>query len=377
MQEQLMISDRMASIGILAAGVAHEINNPLACVIANLELSTRDLAELAQRVDGTDSLREQLRDAREAAERLRLIVRDLKVFSRAEEDQRSAVDVQRVIDSSLRMAWNEIRHRAQLVRDYQSVPMVHASESRLGQVFLNLIVNAAQAIPPGRTEHNQIRIHLRTDALGRAVTEIADTGPGMPPEVLKNLFTPFFTTKPAGVGTGLGLTICQRIISDLGGEISVQSEAGKGTVFRVCLPGGPREMDGPAPASVGVPVASRRGRILVVDDEAPLVEVVRRILRAEHEVATSQSARDALERIEAGERYDVILCDLMMPHMTGMELYTELSRVAPEQAARMVFLTGGAFTAGAREFLDRVPNQRLEKPFEPQQLRATVNDRLR
>jgi len=379
MQEQLMISDRMVSMGTLAAGVAHEINNPLACVMANLDLALKELAERGEREGLAGELSEvldELGDAREAVERIRHIVRDLKIFSRSEEDRTGPVDVERVMESTLRMASNEIRHRARLVTSYAKTAAVEASESRLGQVFLNLVINAAQAIDEGRAEDNEIRIKT-SRVRDRVVVEIADTGAGMSPEVLSRLFTPFFTTKPIGVGTGLGLSICHRIITGFGGSIEVASEPGKGTVFRIMLRpsrGGLEEVRAEAAPE---PRAQRRGRVLVVDDEPMVATAVQRTLHREHDVVAVGSATEALARIGAGERFDVILCDLMMPQMTGMDLHDELRRVAPEQVARMIFLTGGAFTAGARAFLDQTPNLCLEKPFDTRQLRALINDRVR
>lgn len=378
-QAQLMVFDRMASIGTLAAGVAHEINNPLAAVTVNLELATDGVEVLAAEFGaspGTAELQESLRDAREAAERVRQIVKDLKIFSRAEEDKHTAVDIERVLESTLRMARNEIRHRATLVKHFGHVPKVDGNESRLGQVFLNLAVNAAQAIPEGNVEENQITITTSTDHNGNVVTEVRDTGPGMTKEVLKKLFTPFFTTKAPGIGTGLGLTICQRIIAGLGGEITVESTLGEGTVFRVILR--PAQLkdsnDTPLPKAG---VAMRRGRVLLLDDDPMIGTAVRRILATEHEVVTFTSAREALDRIGSGEHFDVILCDLMMPLITGIEFHKQLARTSPEQAAGIVFLTGGAFTVSARAFLDSVPNVRMEKPFQVQNLRALVNDRVR
>ncbi len=173
--------------------------------------------------------------AREAARRVRQIVRDLRIFSRSEVDATGPVDLTAVLESTLRMAWNEIRHRARLVKDFEAVPAVEGNESRLGQVFLNLIVNAAQAIPEGRAESNQIRVRLAQAQSGQVEVAITDTGPGIPPEVLQRLFTPFFTTKPPGVGTGLGLSICHKIITSIGGSIEVDTEVGRGTTFRVLL----------------------------------------------------------------------------------------------------------------------------------------------
>jgi len=380
LQNQLMMSDRMFCVGLLAAGVAHEINNPLAAVVANLDVAARDVAKAAQRVGPTSGLQgagEALADAREGADRVRQIVRDLKVFSRSEEERRGPVDVNRVAESALRMAWNEIRHRARLVKDLGEVPPVEGNESRLGQVMLNLIVNAAQAMPEGRAESNTLRVATKWEA-GRVVVEISDTGAGMAPEVLRNLFSPFFTTKPAGIGTGLGLTICQRIVTSMGGEIRVDSEVGRGSVFRVTLPPAAEQAVAPAQSRpAGGAVAARRGRVLVVDDEPAIGAAVRRLLSSDHDVEYAPGGADALARIGASAAYDLVLCDLMMPEMTGADLHAELLRTAPEQAHRMVFVTGGAFTPAGRAFLDQVPNERFEKPFDGPALRAFVNARVR
>jgi PAS domain S-box-containing protein len=378
LQEQLMMSDRMASIGTLAAGVAHEINNPLSAVLGNLQLATRTLQETPERLSQPEEMREfheALLDALEGADRVRHIVRDLKLFSRAQDEKRGPVAMERVIESTIRMAWPEIRHRAKLVKDYQPLPPVLANESRLGQVCLNLLVNAAQAIPEGHADKNEIRVSAKVDA-GQVVVEIRDTGVGMPPDVLRRVFTPFFTTKSVGVGTGLGLSICHRIISALGGEITVDSVVGKGTAFRVALPAAPANaVEEPNPPIVSPP-AARRGRVLVVDDEPMILNIVRRILSPSHDIETVTSAGEAMERFKGGVTFDVIICDLMMPHVTGMDLYAEILQLDAEQAKRMIFLTGGAFTPRARTFLDEVENARIEKPFDHAALRALINERL-
>ena len=392
LQAQLMVSDRMASVGTLAAGMAHEINNPLAAVIANLDFMVESLGRAVEDEAPEGStprrnawLREELKgpleDAREAAQRVRFIVRDLKIFSRTPGDEPpAAVDVRPIMESSLRMAWNEIRHRARLVKDYEPVPGVRANEARLGQVFLNLIVNAAQALPEGRAEHNEIRVRTRL-AGARVVIEVSDTGPGIPPEIIGRIFDAFFTTKAVGVGTGLGLAICQRIVTDMGGELTVASTVGKGTTFCVSLPVA-REEDSVAavPPSAPVdptPLIVRHGRILVVDDEEILLRSVKRILSKDHEVVATAVASEALALCAAGETFDLILCDLMMPDMSGMELHEELSRIAPEQAAKMIFVTGGAFTTKALQFLSETTREHIEKPFHPANLRAIVQRYLR
>jgi signal transduction histidine kinase len=380
LHEQVLISDRMAYVGTLAAGVAHEINNPLAAICANLELvaaAIDDIATTPGIAGRLDDVIEEVRDARECAERVRLIVRDLKVFSRAPDEERSGpVDVNRVLESSLRLAWNDIRHRARLEKDLGPLPPVDANEARLGQVFLNLITNAAQAIPVGDAENNVVRVRTEVAADGRVAIEVSDTGTGIAPEHLPRIFDAFYTTKGVGAGRGLGLSICHRIVRGLDGEILVESARDQGTTFRILLPPRPAAVV-VHPTASGAAVAARRGRVLIVDDEVAFAKALARILSDEHDVELSASAGDALARLRGGQAFDVIVCDLMMPQMTGMDLHAELERLSPELAARLVFVTGGAFTEGARAFLDAVPNRRIEKPFGAHELRAVIAERLR
>jgi PAS domain S-box-containing protein len=391
-QLQMLQSDRMASMGMLAAGVAHEINNPLAYVAANLGYVLTELAQSGVTPAGPGAptgeetsrtlpgellaeMRRALEEAKEGAERVRAIVRDLKTFSRADEPERGPVDVRSALESAINLARNEIRHRARMVTELSPVPPVHASEHRLGQVFLNLLVNAAQAIPEGHAQENQIVAATRTDAEGRVVVEVRDTGSGIAPEALPHIFEPFFTTKPLGVGTGLGLSICHSIVTELGGEIQVESQAGQGSLLRVVLPAS-REKASETPAP-GPAEWAGRGRILVVDDEPLVGRAVRRILSRNHQVAVESSARGALARIERGERFDLVFCDLMMPEVSGAELHEAVRRSAPDQAEGFVFLTGGAFTPASREFLARTPLPRVEKPFDPGALKEMVDRLLR
>lgn len=377
MTAQLMQADRMASVGMLAAGVAHEINNPLTYVISSLDFVESRLKELEPPGPEWDELNEALADAREGAGRVKHVVRDLKTFSRVDEEHRATIDLRAVIESSINMAFNEIKYRARVVKDYRKTPQVLANEARLGQVLLNLLINAAQAIPEGHVEENEIRVATRTDERGRAIIEVRDTGSGIHPAVIERIFDPFFTTKPIGVGTGLGLSICRNIVSALGGEVAVESEVDEGTVFRVALPPAPPWDGEEAPQRAAAVTHGRRGRILVVDDERGIGEAVRRVLRSEHDVVALTSAEEAQALIARGDRFDVILCDLMMPTMTGMDLHAALTALAPDQAERMVLLSGGAFTPKARHFLDSVPNVRVEKPFDPTSLRALVRHLMR
>jgi PAS domain S-box-containing protein len=369
LEAQLVLADRMASVGTLAAGVAHEINNPLAFILANLEFA---LAEL-QGADADPEVLRALGEARDGGQRVREIVRDLKAFSRADGTGREAVDLRQVLHSALALAQNEIRHRARLEVETGDVPPVIGSEHRLGQVLLNLLINASQAIPEGRASENVVRAVTGTHPDGRASVAVSDTGSGIAPEVLPRIFDPFFTTKPVGVGTGLGLSICHGIVSGLGGEIRVESTPGKGSTFLVLLPAAPAAARAePWGDEGGATAGARRGRILIVDDEPLVGRAVSRTLSPLHDVVVRTSAHAALEEVARGPAFDLLLCDLMMPEVTGMDLHVRLGEAAPALAERTVFLTGGAFTRAAREFLARVPNPRIEKPFEPDELRALV-----
>ncbi len=371
-QAQLIQSERLASVGMLAAGVAHEVNNPLTYLIGAIEQLGGTLAEADLPRETREAVAQALAEAREGAARVRQVVRDLKTFSRTDDERRVPVELPRVLDSAISMASNEIRHRARLVKRYADARPVLADEARLGQVFLNLLINAAHAIPEGRVDENEIRVELGIDATGRVIAEIIDTGAGIPSEIIDRIFDPFFTTKPVGVGTGLGLAICRSTIAALGGEVSVDSRPGRGTRFRVALPPAQDAAPVEAPRAPASAEKGRRGRVLVVDDEPFIGNLIRRSLKADHDLTVLTSAREALALFDRGERFDAILCDLMMPDMTGMDLHAALHERFPDQAARMTFLSGGAFTPSATRFLDSVPNARLDKPFDAAVLRATV-----
>ena len=383
-QQQQVLADRRISVGRLAAGVAHEVNNPLAFLSGNLEFVSQELPELLRLVDRGDSearmaarhvveeLCGAVADSRQGARRVTHIVRGLKTFAR-DDDRREHLRLDGPVEAAIEMALHEIKHRARLVRRYGTVPWVLASEVRLSQVFLNLLINAAQALPEGSTEEQQIVVSIGVAPDGRAMASVADSGCGMPPEVMARIFDPFFTTKPVGVGSGLGLPISRNIVTASGGDITVESAPGQGTTFTVLLPQAgveqpaqPEEEEAPAVALSGL-------SLLVVDDEPLVGDVVRRLLGREAEIRFTHSGRQALDEIAAGQRYDCILCDLMMPELSGPELFAQLTRAVPEQAGRVVVMTGGAFTEEARSFLDHWRGPLLEKPLSADKLRRVIH----
>ena len=374
LQRQLTFTDRMASIGTLAGGVAHEINNPLGVVTANIEM-------IIEEIDYPTAISSELRamavDIQTGAERIRKIVGKLKTFSRDEEECRAVVELRPILEQAIDMTLNEIRHRGQLVRNYGDTPCVDVDEARLGQVLINLLRNAVQALPEGDCNANEIRITTSTDPEGRAVIEVRDTGTGIPESMIGRIFDPFFTTKAIGVGTGLGLSICHTLVTGMGGEISATSEAGRGTTMRVVLlPAKSRTRHAEAPVGESAQPAALGAAILVVDDEPQTGAALRRILR-EHHVTVVSAAKSALDLLESGGNFDLIFSDVMMPEISGLPFLDELVRRFPDAAERVVFMSGGAFTPAAVAFLDRIGNETIDKPFAPMKVRELVQRLLR
>lgn len=363
LEAQVRVADRLASVGTLAAGVAHEINNPLSYVIANLHVLSSELvlpeSEQLERAE----LLAALADAREGADRVRTVVTDLQSFGH-QVQQDGAVDLAGVVRSTARLADHHLRHRAKLVLDLEAdAPRVAGVEARVGQIVLNLLVNAAQALPDEARGTHVITVRTRTVG-GMGELTVQDDGPGIPPEHQARIFDPFFTTKPQGVGTGLGLYVCHRIASELGGSIQVSSVPGC-TVFRVWLPtcdvasAPPREA---APLPRGL-------RVLLVDDEPGVGRAFRRVLRdAEVIVAPDLSAAVAAWRPDI----DVVICDVNLGADRGPDLLDAL----PIEPSRVVFLTGGVLHDDDRAALDAHPNAPLHKPFEPDEVRRALHSAL-
>jgi len=316
---------------------------------------------------------EQAREALDGARRIARISKVLSVFSRVDTQELAEVDVHTAMESAITMAFNELRFNTKLVRNYESVPPVWASEGKLSQVFLNLLINAAHATDDEAAESNCITVRTWA-AHGNVFAEVEDTGPGIPPENLKCIFDPFFSTKPLGKGSGLGLSICRNIVSELHGEIRVESEVGQGARFIVRLP--VRDQVAEAPRAQGVDLPAVRGRVLVIDDEQVLRTVMQRLL-FEHEVVTASSGSDAKSVLESDQNFDVIVCDLMMPVVSGMDIHRWLVLHNPGLAKRVIFVTGGAFGPVAGEYLNATGNTKIDKPFDNREFVDVVSDRIR
>jgi PAS domain S-box-containing protein len=359
-REELSRAEKLSALGALAAGVAHEINNPLAYVALNLEL----LGESAETLG--DAEREALMEAIDGVTRMRAIAAELHTFSGSDgPGPPEPVDVSRALTSALNIAQNEIRHRAALIRELEDGLFVLAREGQLVQVLVNVLVNAAQAITTPSVDEQTIRVSSRARAGGSVEISVSDTGIGIPEQALPHLFDPFSTSKRRGEGAGLGLAICRRIVEGFGGQIRIASSLGQGTTVTIELPETSR-----APSLRPSRGKDKRGsggprlRVLIVDDERAIARALRRILGA-HDVTLAEDGQAALALIESEPEFDVVLCDLMMPGLSGAEVHEQACRLKPELAQRFVVMTGGAVTPNTKEFLKSVQGRVLHKPFDP------------
>jgi two-component system cell cycle sensor histidine kinase/response regulator CckA len=282
--------------------------------------------------------------------------------------------VRAVLDSCVNMAAAELRHRARLIRDYRDVPLVDASESRIAQVFLNLLVNAAQAVDPTRASENEIRLVV-TASGPSVVIDVIDNGGGIGDDLRARLFDPFVTTKPAGEGTGLGLFISREILHGLGGSIDVESELGRGTRMRVTVPAAAAVTVSSTPPRRSPLPDEPRARVLVIDDEDSIGLSLRRALEGEASVVVATSGLEALALLEADPSFDVILCDVVMPDVDGVAVFERARGLDPALGERFVFMTGGVLSPDTHAFLATMHNRLLEKPFSIDQLRPLLRRR--
>jgi signal transduction histidine kinase/CheY-like chemotaxis protein len=365
LEQQRMVSERMATVGTLVAGVAHEINNTLTYLSGNLEWALQEL-RVAQ-VD--DTVLAALGDALGGARRVERIVSQLRDLSRPQPPEPDPIDVADAVTTATGLVAAEIARAARLRIDAADAPRAFVDEQQLVQVLVNLLLNATQAIESGHAADNAITVSVDTTDDGWPRIRVQDTGRGVSPAVLGRLFEPFFTTRKQH-GTGLGLAISHRMITDAGGRLEVESAEGVGTTFTIVLP---PATEAPAPRRAPTPApASERARILVVDDDEPVGRSIARLLR-EHDVTRVTSADEAAAWLER-EPVDLIVCDLMMPGRDGLDLYDALPAALRE---RMLFLTGGVALQEHAERLERSGRPLLSKPITPQDLRKKVAELLR
>jgi PAS domain S-box-containing protein len=382
-EHQLQASERLTSLATLAAGIAHEINNPLASVLAHTELA---LESLPPNEPGLASIRADLVAARDNTLRVRDIVQSMRLLARGDTTTRESVDVNETLRRSIDFAAASLRYRARIVRELQPGLWIEGNASQLAQVFVNLLTNAAQALPEGSNQSNEIRVATRREG-DSVVIEVSDNGCGIPKELQDRIFEPFYTTKAVGIGMGLGLSISSAIVKAFGGTLSVESTVGRGSAFRVVLPVAPEvklSQQPPAPPSGSSPrldsgISATRPRVLIIDDELAVAKTLERVLASDCDVVVRNHGRDAIPLLVDGHEppFDMILCDLMMPEPSGEDVYSQVTTTRPELAERFVFMTGGAFTPRGRRFLESVPVEVLEKPFDLARLRALVTARCR
>ncbi|MCK5800378.1 MAG: PilZ domain-containing protein [Deltaproteobacteria bacterium] len=382
LEERLRQTDKLATLGRIAAGIAHDINNPLSWMSSNLELVgtyITPLRHLVARALGREEpkpapaileeiyaeMPSLLQETTEGSRRIQEIVRDLHGFSRLDSDTPEPLDLNAVVEATLRILDNTLRQHATLVRDFGELPITESHFGKLSQIFLNLLTNAARAFDVDDSAHNVIMLRTRYDERARAIVVcIEDNGRGIPEGLRHAIFEPLFTTHRDDGGTGLGLSIARNAARTLGARLTLTGKEGEGSKFCLHLPLQPPKgadddvSTAPAPAPSEV-----RARLLIVDDEVLLLRSLKRHLQRFFEVVTAEGVVQALEEIEK-QPPDVVLCDVMMPDGGGRAVYE--GAVAHHEAlgSRFIFMTGGTFERQASEFLDTQPNLVVRKPLD-------------
>ncbi len=367
LERKAYVSSRLTSIGEMAAGIAHEINNPLTVVIGFAHL-------LMERKDVPDDVRKALETVHGGSVRVADIVRRLLTFARQDRVEREYVKINDIVENTLALRAYAMKTSNIEIRTYldPDLPRTMAASGQLQQVFLNIIINAEAEM---KRAHGKGSLLIKTEVAGETIRiSFKDDGPGIAPEDMDRVFEPFFTTKEPGEGTGLGLSICHGIIAEHRGRLYAKSELGQGATFIVELPVVAVEKEAEL-AEVAVEGGEKvtGAKILVVDDETGVRELLSQVLTDEgHSVETLDNATDALERIK-GERYNLILLDIKLPGMSGVELYENVKGIARTLARRMVFITGDVIAPDTRDFLTRTRVPCITKPFDIEQLKKDIS----
>jgi signal transduction histidine kinase len=372
-RQRLAAANRLAALGTLAAGIAHEVNNPLTYIMANLQYLLDRMPALAVGPAAKEAS-EILADTLDGTRRIAKIVNQAQLVApTATGDSEALLDLRAALEASVDRLQTQMRRRAVLTTTYDGRPSVRGDRGRLEQLFTNLLLNAMQAIPEGKPRENRINVTLYALSQGQAVVEISDTGVGISPDVQERIFQPFFTTKPVGQGAGLGLAICQGIVSALGGDITFETEVGRGSSFRVNLPALPSVQE-PAPVqrSAPAPRLPAGSRVLVIDDDPLMLRACRYILGPDYEVSFAQGEQAGMRLLAEEPPFEMILCELMLEEASGMDLATRLETDRPDLARRLIFMTGGALTPAAQTLIDSKRYPCISKPFDRDHLIAAM-----
>ena len=366
LEQKSQLASRLATVGEMASGVAHEINNPLTGVIGFSQL-------LAQREDIPEDTKQQLEIIAEGSQRVASIVSRLLAFARQHKPEQSYIDINELLENTLKLRAYEIRTSdiELSTRLDSALPRTMADGAQLQQVFLNIIINAETEM---KEVHGKGKLVVKTEAIDDTIRiSFKDNGPGISPENLDRLFDPFFTTREVGKGTGLGLSICHGIITEHNGKIYARSNSGKGATFVVELPV-VAEVKQAEPGKPAIKEVKKVivAKILVVDDEPTTLQLLTHLLSSEgYDVESTEDAATALEKIKS-QRYNLILLDIKLPGMSGIELYESIQKVARSLASRVVFITGDAMAPDTMSFLSRTKAPHITKPFDIKKLKRTV-----
>ncbi len=384
-QAKLVQTEKLAAIGQLASGVAHEINNPASWVFASLEVLQQRMSEartlLAARAHEPEtqarlvaSLAEgetYLSHAMDGIARIRAVAGDLRTLARADPEPTEDVHLDDVVRSACNLAKAALRQSATLVLDLRDDAVVRGSPGRLGQVVTNLLVNATQALSEGGGAAPEIRVQTRVEG-SHALLAVEDTGPGVPEALREKIFEPFFTTKPAH-GTGLGLSLVADLVSRHGGTVTVAAAARGGARFEVRLPRTSAQLSAPASkTATPKPKPSERSRLLIIDDEPRLLQTYALLLADAHDVVLAQGGRNALELLEQDQTFDVVLCDLQMPEVDGVAVFDRVRQLAPALAQKVIFSSGGVVQERIKRFLEQNAVPLLAKPVREETLLAAI-----